>query len=185
LSFLVRRINVNRHSPSAYVFLLWFHDSDHWFYVSGVFYLKNNFLARPRLELATARNTFQHKNTKLQPSVLGYSTSWKVNNQLPISIFFLIWSISKDVGSMFFECRVVAKVNDNILATFCASEQYFLDSLVFGPFWYNQYSKVLENRISSRWSSEIHLESAINFVIMFEDDSQEVQIQILVIIWVC
>jgi hypothetical protein len=100
-TFLVRRINVNCHTPSAYVFLLWFHDSDHWIYVSGVFYLKNNFLARPRFKLATARNTFQHKNTKPQPSVIGYSTSWKLNNQLPISIIFWIWSISKDVGSMF------------------------------------------------------------------------------------
>jgi hypothetical protein len=128
-TFLVRRINVNRHTPAAYVFLLWlidfggwsissctrasvgpivhcafllwFHDSDHWFYVSGVFYRKNNFLARPRFEPATARNTFQHKNTKPQHSVLGYSASWKSNNQLPISIIFWIWSISKDVGSMF------------------------------------------------------------------------------------
>jgi hypothetical protein len=97
----VRRINVNRHIPSSYVFLLWFHDSDHWFYVSGVFYLKNNVLARPRFEPATARNTFQHKNTTPQPSVLGYSASWKWINQWPISIIFWIWSISKDVGSMF------------------------------------------------------------------------------------
>jgi hypothetical protein len=100
-TFMVRRINVNRHTPSAYVFLLWFHDSDHWFYVSDVFYLKNNFLARPRFEPATARNTFQHKNTKPQPSVLGYAASWKFNKQLPIWIIFWIWSISKDVGSMF------------------------------------------------------------------------------------
>jgi hypothetical protein len=100
-TFMVRRIIVNRHNPSAYVFLLWFHDSDHWFYVSGVFYLKNIFLARPRFEPATARNTFQHKNTKPQPIVLGYSTSWKFHNQLPISIIFWIWSITKDVGSMF------------------------------------------------------------------------------------
>jgi hypothetical protein len=100
-TFLVRRFNVNRHTPSAYVFLLWFHDYDHWFYVSGVFYLKNNCLARPRFELATARNTFQHKNTNPQPSVLGYSTSWKLKSQLPISTIFWIWSISKDVGSMF------------------------------------------------------------------------------------
>jgi hypothetical protein len=100
-TFMVRRINVNRHTPSTYVFLLWFHDSDNWFYVSGVFYLKNNFLARPRFEPATARNTFQHKNTKPQPSVLGYSSSWKLNNQLPISIIFWIWSILKNVGSMF------------------------------------------------------------------------------------
>jgi hypothetical protein len=42
---------------------------------SGVFYLKNIFLARPRFEPATARNTFQHKNTKPQPSVLGYAAS--------------------------------------------------------------------------------------------------------------
>jgi hypothetical protein len=42
-TFMVRRINENRHTLSAYVFLRWFHDSDHWFYVSGAFYLKNNF----------------------------------------------------------------------------------------------------------------------------------------------
>jgi hypothetical protein len=80
----IRRINENRHTPSAYVFLLWFHESDHWFYVSGVFYLKNNFLARPRFEPATAQNTFQHKNTKPQPSVLVYSFSWKLNNILDL-----------------------------------------------------------------------------------------------------
>jgi hypothetical protein len=57
--------------------LLWFHDSDHRFYVSGEFYLKNNFLARPRFEPATAQNTFQHKNTKPHPGVFGHSTSWK------------------------------------------------------------------------------------------------------------
>jgi hypothetical protein len=45
------------------------------FFKNGVFYLKNNLLARPRFKPATARNTFQHKNTKPQPSVLGYSTS--------------------------------------------------------------------------------------------------------------
>jgi hypothetical protein len=100
-TFLVCRINVNRHTPLAYVFLLWFHDSDHWFYVSGVFYLNNNILVRPRFAPATARNTFQHKNTTPYPCVLGYSTSWKSCHQLPISIIFWIWSISRDVRSMF------------------------------------------------------------------------------------
>jgi hypothetical protein len=42
-TFMVRRINENSHTLSAYDFLRWFHDSDHWFYVSGAFYLKNNF----------------------------------------------------------------------------------------------------------------------------------------------
>jgi hypothetical protein len=82
-------------------FFALFHDSNNRYNVSGVFYLKNIFLARPRFEPATARNTFQHKNTKPQPSVLGYFTSCKLNNQLPISIIFWIWSISKDVGRMF------------------------------------------------------------------------------------
>jgi hypothetical protein len=42
-TFMVRRINENSHTLSAYVFLRWFHDSDHWFYASGAFYLKNNY----------------------------------------------------------------------------------------------------------------------------------------------
>jgi hypothetical protein len=42
-TFMVRRINENSLTLSACVFLRWFHDSDRWFYVSGAFYLKNNF----------------------------------------------------------------------------------------------------------------------------------------------
>jgi hypothetical protein len=78
-TFLRRRINVNSHTLSFYESYSWFNCILHRFYVSGVFYGKNNYLSRRRLEPTTVRTNFWHKNTKPHPSVHGYSNSWKMD----------------------------------------------------------------------------------------------------------
>jgi hypothetical protein len=57
-TFLRRRINVNSHTLSVYGNYNWFYCILHRFYVSGVFYGKNNYMSRRRFEPTTVRTLF-------------------------------------------------------------------------------------------------------------------------------